>query len=232
MNECMGNLATFHVPRPRRALVLAPHPDDEAVGCGGYLAMLADGGTEITVVFVTDGGLDASGCQNDSLAERRRRESQAAMAVLAVQHAVWWGLPDGNLTECAGPAGSVQRLIEDRAIELVLSPHPGEAHPDHAAVARLLADVTSSGGGEPTVMTYEIWTPQLPDCVVDITARMERKLQAVRAYESQLSRFHLEGLVEGLGRYRAAWSRMRGWRFAECYRRFDLAGYRAFCHAN
>ena len=60
----MSDMAIFRAPRARRILVLAPHPDDESVGCGGYLTKMADEGAEITVAFVTDGELGATGRQD------------------------------------------------------------------------------------------------------------------------------------------------------------------------
>ncbi len=232
MNAWKNTLAMFRPPRPRHALVLAPHPDDESVGCGGYLSMLADGGAKITVVFVTDGGLNAAGKRDQALVDRRRRESQAAMSVLGIRHAVWWGFEDGGLADCRRPTALLQRLVTEQQVDLILTPHPSESHSDHAAVARMTAELATDGAGRPTVMTYEIWTPQVPNCLVDIGARLDRKLQAIRAYESQASRFNLEGLAEGLGRYRAAWSRMRGWRFAEGFRQFSLDEFRSFCREN
>lgn len=232
MNPWKNSLEMFRPPQPDHALVLAPHPDDESVGCGGYLAMLADAGTKITVVFVTSGGLNAAGQQDKALVDRRYRESQKAMSVLGLHRAVWWGFEDGGLPDCGRPIAWLQRLVTQEQVDLILTPHPSESHPDHAAVARMTAELAAHGVVEPTVLTYEIWTPQVPNCLVDIDGQINRKLQAVRAYESQASRFNLEGLVEGLGRYRAAWSRMRGWRFAEGFGRFTLDEFGSFCLEN
>jgi LmbE family N-acetylglucosaminyl deacetylase len=217
-------------PRFERVLVVAPHPDDEAVGCGGYLLRLAEQGGEITVLFMTDGERGV-GCQAlAAAAATRRDEAHGAARLLHVRRLVHWSLPDGDLSVESGAAARLSRLVRQLAAQVVLVPHEREAHPDHAAVAQLAAHLDVRP--DVTVMTYEVWTPQEPGCVVDVTAQMSRKLEAVRTYRSQCQRFNLETLVTGLGQYRAAWSRMRAWRFAEAFGIYGLAEYKGRNRAN
>lgn len=220
----------FRAPRPRRVLVLAPHPDDEAVGCGGYLAGLAAKGAEITVVFVTDGGRGPDGKRDEKLAERRRLESRKAAALIGIRQTLHWGLADGELESRSLSAAELERLVEESGTELILVPHVQESHPDHTAVAQLPARLARGIADSVIVMTYEVWTPLEPMCVVNVTSTMEAKLRAIQAYESQCRRYNLGLLVTGLGQYRAAWSQMRAWRFAEAFGKFRLSQYRERFH--
>lgn len=217
-------------PRFDRVLVVAPHPDDEAVGCGGYLARLAVQGADVTVLFVTDGEKGLGRPSLAQAAEIRRQEAHDAADLLSVRRLMHWSLPDGGVCVEGGTAAQLSRLVRKLGAEVVLVPHLGEAHPDHAAVAQLAAMLDARP--DMTVMTYEIWTPQEPNCVVDVTAHMSRRLAAIRAYVSQCRRFNLELLATGLAQYRAAWSRMRAWRFAEGYGMYSLAEYRELNRAN
>ncbi len=226
-----ADLDMFRVPRPRRLLVLAPHPDDEAVGCGGYLAGLAERGTEITVLFVTDGDLDSAGRHDSALAARRRAESEIAAELLGIRRLLRWHLPDGELSGSEMSAEPLQSIVREHAIDMVLLPHVGESHPDHQAVARLVRRFEMSRSCDLTMMSYEVWTPVIPNRVVNIGSHMDRKLTAIRAYASQHERFNLEGLATGLARYRAAWSRMR-WQFAEAFRLSALQEYKEGLHAD
>ncbi len=225
-----AKLEMFRAPRPRRVLVLAPHPDDEVVGCGGYLAVQAADGAEITVVFVTDGGRGPDGKRDGRLAKRRRLESRKAAEVIGIRRTVHWGLADGELESRSLPEKQFSELVEELNTELILVPDPREAHPDHAAVARLPARLAPVLADSLTIMTYEVWTPLAPACVVNVTSTMDAKLQSIRAYESQCQMYNLELLATGLAQYRAAWSRMRAWRFAEGFGRFRLKQYREYCH--
>jgi LmbE family N-acetylglucosaminyl deacetylase len=229
MNMQGLRLDMFRLPPARRVLVLAPHPDDEAVGCGGLMARFNRAGVEAMVVFVTD-GQHTSSSRAKALAEQRRAESEIALGVLGVRHTIRWGLVDGKVATSDLPVGKLQMLVHSFGIELLLVPHLGESHPDHQAVARLPARLNSAELNL-TIMTYEIWTPLDPHRVVNVSAEMEIKLQAIRAYASQCERYHLERLALGLGQYRAAWSQMR-WRFAECYGCFTLPQYQELCNAH
>src|SRR5438477_10198976 len=84
-------------PSFRRVLALAAHPDDEVVGCGGLLALLADAGTEVHVCFATDGdattGVDAS---PEEVARLRRSEAEKSCRILGTQPPRFLHHPDGH----------------------------------------------------------------------------------------------------------------------------------------
>lgn len=214
---------TLRPPVFTRILVLAPHPDDEAVGCGGYIAWANSQGADVTVVFVTNG-------ENGAAPELRRKETRHAADILGIRRIVHWSLPDGAVSASSLPAGCLEAMISEAGAQVLLVPHVREAHPDHAAVAEI--PLFFSGPANLVVMAYEVWTPMEPNCVIDISQWMDNKLRAIKAYESQCRRFNLESLATGLAQYRAAWSRMRSWRYAESFAVCSLAEYREHSHAS
>ncbi len=213
-------------------IIVAPHPDDEAVGCGGFLNKCASQGAEITVVFVTNGDRDSAGRRDASLAETRCAEAQAAAPIIGIRNTIHWDLPDGELQDHALPHNELAELARRLESEILLVPHPQEAHPDHAAVALLPLNIAWDTLHPVQIMTYEIWTPLEPSCVVDVTSVMAAKRNAVCSYRSQAERFNLDRLVTGLAMYRAAWSRMRSWRYAEAFGLYSTSAYRGRCHAH
>jgi len=218
-------MSLFRPPAARRVLVVAPHPDDEAVGCGGYLCRLAGRGAVIDVLFVTDGGGDAMGRTEPAAARVRRvEESRRAGRILGLRRLIYWCLPDGRLDAIHPPLERLRMLVDQADPDVLLVPHRAEAHPDHAAVAGWCASLHDPTRRRPRILTYEIWTPLEPVCVVDATGCFRRKLAAVGAYASQCGRYNLKGLAAGLNRYRAAWARMRSWRFAEAFGTFSEDG--------
>ena len=93
-------------PPRGRVLVVAPHPDDEALGCGGALIQHRKQGDRVKVVFVTDG---AAGGKLGHYAglnyrELRRDEARRAGAILGVDELVFWEYPDGRLAEAGDVA--------------------------------------------------------------------------------------------------------------------------------
>jgi hypothetical protein len=91
------------VPAGSRAVVVAPHPDDEVLSVGGLLAQLADNGTPVEVIAVTDGTASHSGSTEwpaERLAQARPRESLRALRRLGLSiEPARLGLPDGGLKE-------------------------------------------------------------------------------------------------------------------------------------
>ena len=146
-------------PAWRRVAVCAAHPDDEVLGAGGVLALLAAAGVQVQLVTATDGEGSHPGSTvltPGRLAALRVAETGAALAELGVAavHARF-GLPDSGL---AGRAAELTgRLTAAVAgADAVLAPWTGDAHPDHEAVG---AAAVAAGRelGLP-VWQYPVWT--------------------------------------------------------------------------
>jgi LmbE family N-acetylglucosaminyl deacetylase len=141
----------------RHVVVVAPHPDDEILGPGGTLAVLARGGAEIEVVAMTDGELGApAGRDVSDLASVRRRETIAALARLlgtvpAMHHL---GLPDGSVGTAIVPATAAVRS-RLRPESLCLAPHRADGHPDHEAAFTAAAAACADVGSR--LVEYPIW---------------------------------------------------------------------------
>ncbi|HEX8947522.1 MAG TPA: PIG-L family deacetylase [Dissulfurispiraceae bacterium] len=134
-------------PDCRSVLVLAPHPDDEALGCAGTLALLNRKGVSSTVVFLTDGER-LNGPPSPEMAAQRRAEGVAASAMLGCGEPNFLGLPDGGIGGRMDEACT--RLSEIIAIEkpdFIFAPSPVDHHEDHLATAgialRLMEDMKS-----------------------------------------------------------------------------------------
>jgi LmbE family N-acetylglucosaminyl deacetylase len=136
------------------ALVLAPHHDDEVLGCGGLVAQLAAAGAAVRVLFLTDGGGGREehppGGDRDAYRRRRREESAAAAAVLGLAGRDYLELPDGALDQHLDQAAAgIRRALLSQRPELLLCPSPLEGSADHraafAALHRLLAPWRAGG---------------------------------------------------------------------------------------
>jgi N-acetylglucosamine malate deacetylase 1 len=176
-------------------LVVAAHPDDEALGCGGAVLAHRVAGDQVDVVFMTSGELGLGTYPVDEARRVREEEAGNAAAVFGFAHVEFLRRPDGSLAD--DPA-LLTSLVE--GVDLVYVPHPDEDHADHAAVGLAAAELSGVD-----VLGYEIWTPiARPDRVVDISEHMERKLEAVRCYKCQLEYWPYDRAVEGLNAYRGA----------------------------
>src|SRR5690606_11392217 len=111
--------------RSQSTLVIAPHYDDEVLGCGGLLAQLAAGGAAVRVLFLTDGGgggeARGEGEEREAYRQRRRQEASRAGELLKIAGADHLDLPDGLLDQHleAAAEGILRALLTQRP-DLVL----------------------------------------------------------------------------------------------------------------
>ena len=101
----------LRLARVRRALIVAPHPDDETIGCGGLVRALVRQGARVDILVVTDGKASHRNSITyppRRLIDARARETRAACAVLGIpaHRLTMLGLPDGGLTPLARPAAT------------------------------------------------------------------------------------------------------------------------------
>lgn len=198
----LGDGPAVGLPPYRRVLVLAPHPDDETIACGGTIALLAASGASVTVLVASDGEASRGGrTAPEETARRRRGETRAAAGTLGVSDVRFLGLPDGGL-HGARPrlAAAVDVALTDTSPELLLLPSFLDDHPDHLALNRALHDAAPSG--DLPVWGGEVWTPVPATRLVDITGVLERKRAALAAHVTAARTFDLEAML-GLNRYRS-----------------------------
>jgi N-acetylglucosamine malate deacetylase 1 len=203
-------------------LVVAPHPDDETVGCGGRLALATAAGETVGAVFLTSGELGLEELAADKARAVREAEAEAAAQILGLTSLTFLRQPDWFLSGSSAQAAKELRdVFQRQPPDRVLVPHVDEWHPDHAATPAIVRMALRSVQETIEVQTYEVWTPMSAfDNVEDISMVMETKLAAVRAYRSQVDRFGYDEAVEALNRFRGVLA-ARG-HYAEAYGQLDL----------
>jgi LmbE family N-acetylglucosaminyl deacetylase len=186
-------------------LVIAPHPDDETIGCGGTLCLHQQRGDRTIVVCLTSGELGLKHLPRSKAWDTREKEVQLAANILGVAKVHFLRQPDWMLGDCIEAAANV--LLPALKLEqpqIVYLPHDADGHPDHRAARPILClALKRIRELQPDVRAYEVWTP-LPslDRMEDITRVLPRKLRALRAHASQLHEFNYERAVRGLNAFR------------------------------
>jgi LmbE family N-acetylglucosaminyl deacetylase/glycosyltransferase involved in cell wall biosynthesis len=187
--------------RGERLLVLAPHPDDEVIGCGGLVALHLREKRLVRIVVATDGGQGGT-------PETREQESRRALSRLGGSAAIeFLRYADRSFGNEAAP-----RLRDELLSfhpDLILVPSPIEIHPDHLALARVFCELVQR---DETLFTdlatakvafYEVGQPLRPNAIVDITDVAELKYAAIAEHASQLEQRDYVGYARGLNAYRA-----------------------------
>ena len=184
----------------RSLLILAPHPDDEVFGCGGLIALAVAQGIDVRVVVVTDGAAGGD-------AALREQECMAAARGLGylqrgADALVFWRLPDRGIAPDAGLQQRIADAIQAQRPDWLLVPSPFEIHVDHRAVCA--AAVAACAGREaPRLGFYEVGQPLMPNCLIDVTAVIAQKQQAIQCFASQLAVQDYGEQVLALNRYRS-----------------------------
>jgi LmbE family N-acetylglucosaminyl deacetylase len=189
-------------------LVLAAHPDDEALGAGAVLAAHARAGGRAVAAFATDGSRGRPArLRGPRLAALRRREARRAAAVLGAE-CEFWGLADGSLDRDKTLPSRVGEAVSRLRPALVLAPAQDDPHPDHRALARAV---------RAPHLCYEATGPAVPDLLFDAGRALPAKLAALRAHATQ-ERAHRWSII-ALRRAAALALLAPGLRYAEGFRR-------------
>lgn len=189
------------VPADARAVVVAPHPDDEVLAAGGLLALATQIGRSIALVAVTDGAASHPASRlwpAERLAAERPRETLAALAALGAhpQALVRLGLPDGGLVaQEAELARQLQAVLRPR--DVVITTWQFDGHPDHEATGRAAAQAARAVGARCLQAPVWAWHWARPGDARMPWARAQRlplpagiarrKQAAMRAFASQLA---------------------------------------------
>src|SRR2546423_9340756 len=188
-------------------IVIAPHPDDESIGCGGTVCKRAKAGDRVTAVYLTSGELALKKLAREQAWRTREKEARAAAQIRGLADLIFLRGPDWYVADTMERLALELRGIFAREMPgLIYLPHPGEWHPDHKAALPLVrATLAQSEIAQPTLRTYEVWTP-LSDFnhVEDISSVMPIKLRAVRAHRSQCKDLRYDRAIRGLNEYRGA----------------------------
>jgi LmbE family N-acetylglucosaminyl deacetylase len=183
---------TVERPTRGRVLVLAPHADDDVLGCGGTACLHAEQEDPVHVLIVYDGlfGDPDGRFEPEEYRQRRRAEARAGGAHLGLERYEFWDYPEGHLPSDVDLAAAAQRIagrIGELAPDVIYAPWVGEHHVDHHALGRAARLALSIAGFRGEAWGYEVWTPLVPTLIVDITPVFERKRSALLEHESQLA---------------------------------------------
>lgn len=184
-------------------LVVAPHPDDEIIGCGGAIALQKISGRRVAFVFVQDGGdeHEADGLTRAQSIEIRRQEA------LSVARSVGIDPPTFLLHADLGPdtrselADELQAVIEASKADVIFTPSALDHNIHHIQTNLALARALSGLERSISVYGYEVWGLTVPNVIVNIDSVMEEKRIWLSQYKSQLSGKDYVNAVTGLNMY-------------------------------
>lgn len=212
--------------KKKKVLVVAAHPDDEILGCGGAIAAHAKAGDEVHVVIMAEGATSRSPQRDPNQHREELSElaqiAQRANTLLGAASVKLHGLPDNRMDSI--DLLDVIKLVEGEVArvqpEVVYTHHAGDLNIDHRIIhdSVLTACRPQPGSTVKTVLFFEVassteWRSSAggvtfaPNWFVDISATLDLKLQALNCYQVEMRAWpHARSVValEHLARWRGA----------------------------
>lgn len=204
-------------------LVIAPHFDDDIIGCGGTLLKYFQQGVEIHVVYLTDGTggapSEVSSCDITNIRYQEAKESIYALGIHnAKLHCL--NIKDGTVNDCVYNK-QLEELILEIKPETVFTPYIIDIHHDHRGANNLLYNVLRNYSVEMTgikdIIMYEVWTPLLPNLCVNISGEFEKKINALKKHVTQIKLMRYVEMVSALNMYRASFVHHSSFQYAEAF---------------
>lgn len=217
-------------------LVVAAHPDDEVLGCGGTIARHAAGGDDVHLAILGEGISSRHDRREEASAtglQALQVDARAAAAALGARGIVFGGLPDNRFDRVAllDVVKQVEDWIGTYRPAAIYTHHPGDLNVDHGVVFRAVLTATRPGAASvtvPDVYAFEVassteWAfqriepPFRPSVFVDISATLDRKIAAMECYRSERRGAPHPRSPEALRAAAARWGSVAGMPAAEAF---------------
>jgi LmbE family N-acetylglucosaminyl deacetylase len=185
----------------RKILVIAPHPDDEVLGCGGTVVKYSKKGEEVYLCIVTKAYTPD---WPEEFLKNRPKEIEKANKVLGIKKTYFLNFPTAKLDTVPQKElnDSISNVIKKIKPEIVYAPYEGDLSKEHRLIfeAVLVATRPKSGSSVKKLLIYEIlseteWGRDLtkktfmPNVYVDISQTLNKKLESMSAYKSELKKY-------------------------------------------
>ena len=167
-------------------LAIGAHPDDIEFGCGGTLIKYTQRGHRLFLHIMTEGG---SGADTST----RVREQEASKAILGAEDIFWGGYADTLLQVDVELIGKIEAVIKQVKPDFIFCSYLEDTHQDHRHLAQAVMSATRYIRN---VLFYEGPTTQnfKPHVFVDISDTLDKKIEALKAHQSQVMKTNIENL--------------------------------------
>jgi len=212
-----------------KILIVAPHPDDEVIGCGGTIAKYSRKGDEVFLCIVTKAYKPD---WSEEFLKNRPKEIEKANKILSIKKTYFLDFPTAKLDTIPQKElnDSISNIVKEIDPEIVFAPYEGDLNKDHRLIfeAVLVATKPKPGSSVKRLLSYENlseteWGRSLtkkmfiPNVYIDISDTLKEKLGAMKAYKSELKESpHPRSLeiIEALAKKRGSEA---GLKFAEAF---------------
>lgn len=153
---------SFVVSEIQKAIIVAPHPDDEALGCSGFIQRMIENGKQVHIVILSGGGKSHQGCchiDESTLIDSRRNLSRKAAEIigLPLNQLHFLDYPDGRISYNNPETQRLQTLIEEISPDVIFIPHKGEGWNDHIEAGKIIREFIRTKTTPIQLYEYCVW---------------------------------------------------------------------------
>ena len=217
----------------KKVLVIAAHPDDEVIGCGGTIAKLKKEGNEISVMFLADGESSRKVKNIDKFIKKRKKAAYKSSKILGVKNTYFCDLPDNNLDSINSLV--IIKLIEKYIFEIhpqiIFTHFNGDLNIDHQIVNKSVVTACRPQKKNPVkkLLFFEIpsstvWQIETkkksvfnPNWFEDISKTRNLKIKALKAYASEMRQWPHPRSLKGINSLMQVRGATAGFNFAEAF---------------
>lgn len=192
-------------PFGRSMLVVAPHQDDELIGCGGALLRQVGAGGAARVVFVQDGGNEheEEGLTRHDMVAIRESEARRVADGIGIESPKFLAYRTLNWESVSSVANSLSADIESSRTDALFVPFFLDTNQEHRVVSLAVAEALAVQSRKIRVFSYEVWGLCVPNVAVVIDPVVTRRNELLALYASQLSGTDYVTTTTGLNMYRS-----------------------------
>jgi len=188
----------------KKILVVAAHPDDEVLGCGGTISRHVDNGDEVHVVFMSDGVSSREIKEYDDEIQYRKESAVSSSGILGVESVIFLGFPDNRMDTLAmlDIVKQLEEVFNNIKPSVVYTHFYGDLNIDHRITYQAVMTVCRPLPGQTVkeIYIFEIpsstgWLSQsqestfCPNRFIDISNMIDRKMKALNAYKKEMCKF-------------------------------------------
>jgi N-acetylglucosamine malate deacetylase 1 len=197
--------------------VMSPHPDDDAIGCGGAIIKHVLMGHDVRIIYLCSGDKGIKGVRADDSKRIRKSEAQNAAIIMGISlnNLYFLNFDDDSLINHVEKASNkVSDLFKLFPPQIIYLPSFLDNHSDHYATNDVLKKCNLKNT---LISAYEVWTPLIPNRIVDISENIAQKENAINAHHSQLKALPYDKAILGLNQYRAKMYTKKNIEYAEAF---------------
>ncbi len=197
--------------------VLSPHPDDDVIGCGGTIIKHIAMGHKVNIIYLCSGDKGIKDKNPVEVTIIRKSEALNAALVLGLSESNlhFLNFEDEKLLQNIDHAAlEIKKLFNDVPPDLIYLPSFLDKHNDHFATNHIFKKLNINNT---VIAAYEVWTPLIPNRIVDISAVISQKEKAIQAHVSQIKALQYDQAIIGLNRYRAKMYTKKSFEYAEAF---------------